>query len=75
MSGLTVKQTPLKGPGSYTTTTPTKAGGAGELKPFGAGTANNRSITIQTKSPYFGGKRGSDAATSRLLKNKPRTIF
>lgn len=75
MAGLTPKETKLSGPGGYTTTTPTKAGGAGTLKPMGGGTANVRKAGTPVNNRIFqGGKRGSDAATSARLKNVKRVI-
>jgi hypothetical protein len=71
---LTVKQTPLKGPGGYTTTTPTLAGGAGELKVFAGGVATKRPSSHQVKSPYYRGRSGSNPDTEALLKNTSRTI-
>ncbi len=72
---LTPKSTPLKGAGGYTTTTPTKKGGAGVLKPFGAGRQSVRNAGTPVNNRIFqGGKRGVNAATSAQLKNKPRVI-
>jgi hypothetical protein len=73
---LTVKQTPLKGPGGYTTNTPTLTPGAGRLKPFAAGTSSRRPSSHEMPSPYFRGRRGAPRAdTVSLLKNTPRTLL
>jgi hypothetical protein len=76
MAGLTVKQTPLKGPGGYTTTTPTLSPGAGELKVFGAGIPDVRKAGTEVQSRLFqrGHRHGSDPYTSAALKRVPRTI-
>ena len=71
MAGLTVKSTPLSGPGGYTTTTPTLKGGAGALKPMGGGTANK--VGYKKVTP-FRGKSGSNPDTQALLKNVPRKV-
>jgi|tagenome__1003787_1003787.scaffolds.fasta_scaffold20626124_2 hypothetical protein len=74
---LTVKATPLHGPGGYTTNTPTLKGGAGQLKVFGGGTPNVRKTGTLNASPTFeskGAKRGHDSYTTAALKNIPRTI-
>jgi hypothetical protein len=72
---LTVKQTPLKGAGGYTTTTPTLTPGAGHLKPFGGGVPDVRSSSHAMPSPYFRGRRASPRAdTEALLKNQERVI-
>jgi hypothetical protein len=74
MAGLTVKQTPLKGAGGYTTTTPTLSPGAGHLKPFGGGTPNPHSVTRAVASPYYRGRPGRNPDTEALLKNRERVI-
>ena len=75
MAGLTVKQTPLKGAGGYTTNTPTLSPGAGELKVFGAGTAHVRKAGTEVQNRTFqGGKRGSDSYTTAALKRVRRVI-
>ena len=74
MSGLTVKETPLKGPGGYTTTTPTLSGGAGELKPMAGGVQSKRPSSHEVQSPYHRGSSGSRPDTEALLHNTPRTI-
>jgi hypothetical protein len=56
MTGLTVKSTPLSGPGGYTTSTPTLKGGAGELKPMGGGT--KLTPHRHAVSPFSGGRSG-----------------
>jgi hypothetical protein len=71
---LTVKSTKLKGPGGYTTTTPTLSPGAGHVKPMGGGVATKRPASHQVQSPYAGGRSGSNADTEALLKNTPRTV-
>lgn len=73
MSGLTPKSTPLKGPGGYTTNTPTKSGSAGQLKPMGGGKPMR--VQSQSVSPFSGGKKGSNPDTQALLKNVPRTVI
>ena len=73
MAGLTPKSTPLKGPGGYTTNTPTKSGSAGQLKPMGGGKPMR--VQSQSVSPFSGGKRGGDdSITHRYLKNVKRTV-
>lgn len=71
MSGLTVPETKLKGPGGYTTNTPTLKPGAGNLKPFGGGTPDR--VQANAATP-FKGKRGSNKDTDRMLKNVPRVV-
>jgi hypothetical protein len=56
MSGLTPKSTALKGPGGYTTTTPTLKGGAGALKPLTGSRATP--VHHNAVSPFSGGRRG-----------------
>jgi hypothetical protein len=74
MAGLTVKQTPLKRAGGYTTTTPTLTPGAGSLKPFAAGVPDRRPSSHAVVSPYYRGRRGSNLDTEALLKNQERVI-
>jgi hypothetical protein len=71
---LTVKKTPLKAGGGYTTTTPTLSPGAGHLKPFGGGVPDVRPKSHQVQSPYYRGRPGSNPDTQALLKNRPRVI-
>jgi hypothetical protein len=61
-------------PGRYATTVPTKAGGAGELKPFAAPPAWRHSPLKPSVSPYTRGCRGSDPVTEILLRNTPRNV-
>jgi hypothetical protein len=74
MAGLTVKQTPLKKAGGYTTTTPTLSPGAGHLKPFGGGVPDRRPASHAVASPYHRGRKGRNKDTEALLKNVPRTV-
>ena len=75
---LTVKTTPLKGAGGYTTTTPTLKGSAGALKPMGGGQQSHRKagteVVNQTYGHGKGGRKGEDKHTTAFLKNQARTI-
>ena len=73
MAGLTPKSTTLSGPGGYTTSTPTKKGGAGNLKPMGGGTASK--VGKKAVTPFSGRSGAPRADTQALLKNVPRTVI
>lgn len=73
MAGLTPKSTTLSGPGGYTISTPTKAGGAGNLKPMGGGTASR--VRRKAVTPFSGQRGAPRADTQALLKNVPRKVI
>lgn len=55
--GLTPIGTTLKGPGGYTTNTPTLKGSAGKLKPMVG--ARKTPVHHNAATPFSGGRRGS----------------